>query len=155
DLRQEAGREVLCRLVAAADVLVESFKPGTLEKLGLAPDRLLELNPRLVIVRISGFGQTGSYRDRPGFGTLIEAMSGFAAKNGFPDREPVLPPLSLADMVAGLQGAFATMAALHARARDGRGQVIDLSLLEPLLSILGPDPAIHVMTGAIPERTGS
>jgi crotonobetainyl-CoA:carnitine CoA-transferase CaiB-like acyl-CoA transferase len=155
DLRSEKGKAVLLDLVEGADVLVENFKVGTLEKMRLGPDTLLKRNPDLVIVRISGYGQTGAYRDRPGFGSLIEAMSGFAAKNGFADRPPTLPNMALGDMVAGVYGAFATMVAVRHKERGGRGQIIDLSLLEPLLSILGPDPAIYAFTGKIPERTGS
>jgi crotonobetainyl-CoA:carnitine CoA-transferase CaiB-like acyl-CoA transferase len=155
DMRSEEGKAVLMDLVETADVLVESFRCGTLEKMGLAPEVLLGRNPRLVVVRISGFGQTGAYRDRPGFGTLVEAMSGFAAKNGFPDRPPVLPNMPLADMVAGLYGAFATLVAVQARAQTNRGQVIDLSLLEPLVSILGPDAAIFALTGQLLSRCGS
>ena len=155
DLRQEAGREALRRLVPQADVLIEGFKPGSLEKMGLGPDALLALNPRLVVARVSGFGQTGPYRDRPGFGTLVEAMSGFAAKTGFADRPPVLPSTALADMIAGLYGAFATMVALRARDESGGGQVIDLSLLEPIISLLGPDPALFALAGQVPPRIGS
>lgn len=162
DLSTDPGREVVRELATASDVLVESFRPGTLERLGLAPDRLLEANPALVIVRISGWGQTGSRSQKAGFGTLVEAMSGFAAMNGFADREPVLPPLSLADMVAGTYGAFAVLAALLAReqptgsaAPAAAGQVIDLSLFEPLFAILGPHAAQYTVTGRLPERTGS
>ena len=156
NLRSPAARELLLKLVPSADVFIESFKFGTLEKLGLGPDVLLKANPRLVIVRISGFGQTGPYSKRPGFGTLIEAMSGLAAKTGFPHHPPVLPNVALADMVAGLSGAFSVMAALRARDIHGQGgQVIDLSLLEPLLSIVGPDAAIYQHTGEIPLRIGN
>jgi formyl-CoA transferase len=155
DLRSEQGKAVLLDLVAHSDVLVENFRAGTLEKMHIGPKALLERNPNLVVVRISGYGQTGAYRDRPGFGSLIEAMSGFAAKNGYPDRPPTLPNMALADMVAGVYGAFAAITAVRNRERGGRGQIVDLSLLEPLLSILGPDPAVHAFTGKIPERTGS
>ena len=155
DLRSEPGRGVLRRLVPTADVLIESFRPRSLEKMGLGPEVLHALNPRLIVVRVSGFGQTGAYRDRPGFGTLVEAMSGFAAKTGFDDRPPVLPSTALADMIAGLYGAFATSVALGVRSADGGGQVIDLSLLEPMISCLGPDPAIFALTGRVPARTGS
>ena len=155
NLRTERGRGLLLQLVETADGFIESFKTGTLEKLGLGPDVLLARNPRLVIVRVSGWGQTGAYSKRPGFGTLVEAFSGFAAKNGFPDRPPVLPNLALADQVSGLCGAFATMVALRHAEKTGMGQVIDLSLLEPLHSILGPDAAIHTMTGRVPQRSGS
>src|SRR5205807_3056163 len=121
------------------DGFIESFRPGTLEEMGLGPDVLHARNPGLVIVRVSGFGQTGRYAPLPGFGTLVEAMSGFAARTGFPDREPVLPPFALADMVAGLYGAFATLTALRARDNGQTGgQVIDLSLLEAIFSVLGP-----------------
>ena len=117
---------------------------------------LLARNPRLVIVRVSGFGQTGPYRKRPGFGTLVEAMSGFASRNGFEDREPVLPPLAMADMIAGLYGAMATVIAVrHAEQDGGRGQVIDLSLLDSIFSILGPDAAIHKLTRRVRRRSGS
>src|SRR5262249_18797355 len=112
--------------------------------------------PNIILVRVSGFGQTGPYASLPGFGTLVEAMSGFAARNGFADREPVLPPLALADMIAGLYGAFATTAALRARDRGAaRGQIIDLSLIESMFSVLGPEAAVHRLTGAVKERVGS
>jgi len=155
NLRRAAAKEALFRLVATADVFIEGFRPGTLEDMGLGPDVLLARNPDLVVVRVSGFGQTGPYAPLPGFGTLVEAMSGFAARTGFPDREPVLPPLALADMVAGLYGAFATITALRARERGTRGQVIDLTLLESIFSVLGPEAAIYRATGAVKERTGS
>ena len=156
DLRQDAAKDALKRLVATADVFIENYRPGTLEEMGLGPDVLHRASPGLIVVRVSGFGQTGPYAALPGFGTLVEAMSGFAARTGFADREPVLPPLALADMIAGLYGAFATLTAL--RARDGgtaKGQVIDLSLLESIFSVLGPEAAIYAQTGAVKERVGS
>ena len=156
DLRSETGRAILLDLVPTARVLVENFRAGALERMGLGPDVLLDRNPDLVVVRVSGYGQTGPYADKPGFGTLVEAMSGFAHKNGFPDKPPSLPPLALADMVAGLYGAFGVMVALREIERKGGGgQVIDLSLLEPLVSILGPDAAIHRATGEAPTRVGN
>jgi crotonobetainyl-CoA:carnitine CoA-transferase CaiB-like acyl-CoA transferase len=155
DLKHPEGASLLLRLAQTSDVLVESFRPGTLERLGLAPERLHEANPRLVVTRISGWGQTGSFSQQPGFGTLIEAMSGLAAANGFADREPVLPPGALADMVAGTFGAFAVLAALRHTDQTGQGQVIDLSLFEPLFSVLGPMAAVYRHTGRIPQRTGS
>src|SRR5271157_3201130 len=156
NFRHAAARDALKQLVATADVLIENFRPGTLEEMGLGPDVLHGANPGLVIVRVSGFGQTGPYAPLPGFGTLVEAMSGFAACTGFADREPVLPPFALADMTAGLYGAFATMTALHARtAGKSPGQVIDLSLLEAIFSALGPEAAIYQHTGSVKERTGS
>lgn len=156
DLRAEAGKQVLRQLIPGAQVLIESFRPGTLEKMGFAPDLLHALNPRLVIVRLSGWGQTGPYRNQPGFGSLVEAMSGFAAKNGFPGQPPMLPNMALADMVAGLYGAFAVAAAVrNVETKGGAGQVIDLSLVEPLLSILGPDAAAYRVSGLVPSRTGN
>lgn len=155
DLKTSRGRELALALARGADILVENFKPGTLESLGLGPSILLEENPSLVVARISGWGQTGAYATRPGFGTLVEAMSGFAALNGFADREPVLPPLSLADMVAGLYGATSAMMALRHAETTGHGQTIDISLLESLFSILGPQAARYQLTQAVPERTGS
>jgi crotonobetainyl-CoA:carnitine CoA-transferase CaiB-like acyl-CoA transferase len=155
DLRAPGGLGALLDLLATSQVLIENYRPGTLESMGLGPDVLHARNPGLIIVRISGFGQDGPYRDRPGFGTLIEAMSGFAAKNGYGDRPPVLPPLALADMVSGLYGAYAVMIALRVVERGGRGQVIDLPLLEPMISVLGPDAATYRVTGEKPLRTGS
>jgi len=156
DLRTPEGKALLARLVPTAHILVEGFRPGAMEAAGFGPDRLLTLNPRLVIVRVSGFGQTGPYAGRPGFGSLIEAMSGFADKNGFADKPPALPNMALADMVAGLSGAFATMIALREAERPGGlGQVVDLSLLEPLHSTLGPDAAVHQHTGRVPSRLGN
>ena len=156
NLREAAARDALLRLVARADVFIENYRPGTLEEIGLGPDALLEKNPDVIIVRVSGFGQTGPYAPLPGFGTLVEAMSGLAARTGFADREPLLPPLALADMIAGLYGAFAVTTALRARERGAaRGQVIDLTLLESMFSVLGPEAAIYRMTGTVRERTGS
>jgi crotonobetainyl-CoA:carnitine CoA-transferase CaiB-like acyl-CoA transferase len=156
DLRIAEAREALLRLVAGADVMIENYRPGTLEEMGLRPAVLHARNPDLILVRISGFGQTGPYAELPGFGTLVEAMSGFAARTGFPDREPVLPPLALADMIAGLYGSNAVVTALLARIRgNARGQVIDVSLLEAIFSILGPEAAIYRHTGKVKERVGS
>jgi crotonobetainyl-CoA:carnitine CoA-transferase CaiB-like acyl-CoA transferase len=156
NLREADDMAVLRAMLQASDVFIENFRPGTLEEMGLAPETLLADNPHLIIVRVSGFGQTGPYAELPGFGTIVEAMSGFAHRTGFPDREPVLPPLALADMVAGLYGATAVLTALYA-IEQGRadGQVIDLSLLEPMVSVLGPEAAIYSTTGKIKERTGS
>jgi len=156
DFRAEGAVDVVLKLVEEADIFVESFRPGTLEKMGLAPEILLERNPRLVIVRISGYGQDGPYSHRPGFGTLVEGISGFASMNGFADREPVLPPMYLADMTAGLYGAFGVMTALrNVEVSGGRGQVIDLPLLDPLFSILGAQAANFRLTGKVKQRTGS
>lgn len=155
NLRDETGMQALKELLATAHVLIENYRPGTLEQMGIGPDALHAVNPGLIFVRVSGFGQDGPYRDRPGFGSLVEAMSGFAAKNGYDDRPPVLPPLALADMIAGLYGAYAVMVARRVVERGGRGQVIDLSLLEPMISVLGVDPATYQVTGDKPVRTGS
>lgn len=155
DFKDPKGMGVLKKLIDSADVLVENFRPGTLEKMGLAPSTLHETNPGLIIVRISGWGQTGAWSSRPGFGSLIEAMSGFASMNGFEDRAPVLPPLALADMIAGQSGATATMIALRVREKDGLGQVIDLSLFEPMFSVLGPQIANLRIRGTEPIRMGS
>jgi formyl-CoA transferase len=156
DLKSPEAPGIILDLAAHFDVLIESFRFRYLEKLGVGPDRLLERNPKLVVVRVSGFGQTGPYAKRPGFGTLVEAMSGFASRNGFEDREPVLPPLAMADMIAGLSGAMATVIAVrNVEVNGGRGQVIDVSLLESIFSILGPEAAIYKLTRKIRKRVGS
>jgi len=156
ELRNAQARELLLKLVEKADVFVESFRPDTLEKMGLAPQALLARNPRLVIVRISGWGQEGPYRRRPGFGTLVEGISGFASFNGFADREPVLPPMYMADSYAGLYGAIGVMIALReVEVNGGSGQVIDLPLLDPLFHVLGPQAASWRLTGKVKPRTGS
>jgi crotonobetainyl-CoA:carnitine CoA-transferase CaiB-like acyl-CoA transferase len=155
-LRDRRARDLLLDLAASSEVLIENFRPGTLEKIGLGPDVLHARNPRLVIVRVSGWGQDGPYCDRPGFGTLVESMSGYAARTGFADREPVLPPTALADMVAGLYGAFAVMVALRrVEVEGGAGQVIDLPLLDPLFSFIATEAPIYNLTGQIRPRTGS
>jgi crotonobetainyl-CoA:carnitine CoA-transferase CaiB-like acyl-CoA transferase len=151
DLKSDEGRATLLDLVADADVLIENFRPGTLERLGLGPDVLLARNPRLVVCRVTAFGQDGPYAGRPGFATLAEAMSGFAAINGEPDRGPLPPPIALADEVTALSAAFAIMVALRA----GVGQVIDVTLLESLLQTMGPLPAAHGLTGYQQPRMGS
>ena len=155
NLRPAVAKQALHDLLDTTQVLIENFRPGTLESMGFAPAVLHERNPGLIIVRVTGFGQDGPYRDRPGFGTLVEAMSGFASKNGFADRPPVLPPLALADMVAGLYGAYAVMIALREVEKGGKGQVIDLPLLDPIVSILGPEAAIYTVSGELSPRTGS
>jgi crotonobetainyl-CoA:carnitine CoA-transferase CaiB-like acyl-CoA transferase len=156
DLRKPAALAILRDLAATAQALVESFRPGTLEEMGLAPERLLERNPKLVVVRISGWGQSGPYRRRPGFGTLIEGISGFASLNGFADREPVLPPMYMADSYAGLYGATGVLVALReVEVNGGRGQVIDLPLLDPLFTVLGPQAANYRLTHEVRPRTGS
>jgi crotonobetainyl-CoA:carnitine CoA-transferase CaiB-like acyl-CoA transferase len=156
DLKAPEAPGVILDLVEHFDVMIESFRYRYLERLGVGFDRLVARNSKLVLVRVSGFGQTGPYARRPGFGTLVEAMSGFAARNGFDDREPVLPPLALADMAAGLYGAMATVIAVrNVEVNGGRGQVIDLSLLDSVFSILGPEAAIYRLSGRIRKRAGS
>lgn len=156
DLKRDAGRAVLLRLVADADVLVENFRPGTLERLGLDPASvLLVANPRLVVLRVTGFGQDGPYADRAGFGTIAEAMSTFAHATGQADGPPTLPPIALADETAGALSAFAVLAALRHRDRTGEGQIIDASLIESMLEIVGPGAAIADRTGAVEGRVGS
>ena len=155
-LREGRGRELFLDLIATSQVLIENFRPGTLEAMGLGPEILQRRNPGLIILRVSGWGQGGPYRDRPGFGTLVESMSGYAARTGFSDREPALPPTALADMVAGLYGACAILVALrHREIGGGAGQVIDLPLLDPLFSFIATEAAIYRLTGLVRERTGS
>ncbi|HYZ29425.1 MAG TPA: CoA transferase, partial [Thermoleophilaceae bacterium] len=155
-LSHPTGRELLEALAKDADVLIENFRPGVMEKWGLGPERLQEINPSLVILRVTGFGQFGPYAERRAFGTLAEAMSGFAHQTGQPDGPPTLPPFGLADGVTGLAGAIAVLLALyHRKENGGRGQVIDISLLEPLLTILGPGPSVYDQLGIVPGRHGN
>ncbi|QOC91858.1 CaiB/BaiF CoA transferase family protein [Micromonospora craniellae] len=150
------GADLLRRLAATADVLVENFRPGTLERWGIGPDTLLEINPALVVVRISGFGQRGPYAHRPGFGTLAEAMSGFAHLTGDENGPPTLPAFGLADSICGIAASSATMVALWARQQNGgKGQVVDLSLLEPIMMAVGPGPTVYDQLGLIGQRHGN
>ena len=151
DLKEADDLAVMRRLCAGADVLVDNSRPGALERLGLGPDELLAANPRLVITRVSGFGLDGPYAQRPGFATLAEAMSGFAALNGEADGPPILPPIALTDEVTALAAAFATMVAVH----SGIGQVIDVNLLESLFQIMGPLPSAYHVLGYEQPRLGS
>src|SRR3989440_12816796 len=156
NLTQPRGQELLKRLVRDTDVLIENFLPGTFERWGLGWDVLSAENPRLVFARVSGWGQDGPYRDRPGFGTMVEAMSGFAHTTGEADGPPTLPSFPMADMVAALAGSSAVLAALrHRDLVSGRGQVVDLSLYEPLLSVLGPDAAGYALDGTVRTRQGN
>ncbi len=151
DLKSDQGRETALRLAGEAHVLVENFRPGTLERLGLGPDVLFERNPRLVVCRVTGFGQDGPYAQRPGFATLAEAMSGFAAVNGEPDGGPLLPPIALADELTAVVAAFSIMSALW----SGVGQVLDVNLLDSLLQCMGPLPGAYGATGYLQPRMGS
>lgn len=155
DLRTEGGYGQFLELARDADVVIESYRPGVMERLKLGWDVLHATNPRLVMLRLSGYGQTGPYSDRPGFGTVAEAIIGFAELNGSPDGPPMLPPFGLADGVAGMAGAYAIMLALRARERIGQGQCIDLSLLEPLYGLMGPQTAVFEKTGLPPTRNGN
>ncbi|MEJ7650894.1 MAG: CoA transferase [Nakamurella sp.] len=155
DLSGADGAAVFRRLAAAADVVIENFRPDTLERWGLGYESLSESNRGLVLARVTGFGQVGPYRRRPGFGTLAEAMSGFAAATGEPDGPPTLPPFGLADGIASLATAFAVMTALHQRAATGRGQVVDLAIVEPIMAMLGPQISRWDLLGTAQPRTGN
>ncbi|WP_328722251.1 CoA transferase [Streptomyces sp. NBC_00247] len=155
DLSSPGGREVLLRLAAESDVIVENFRPGTLERWGLGWEELEAVNPRLVLARVTAFGQFGPYSHRPGFGTLAEAMSGFASITGEPEGPPTLPPFGLADSIAALATAYAVMAALAGRDRTGRGQVVDMAIIEPILTVLGPQPLWFDQLGHVQQRTGN
>jgi crotonobetainyl-CoA:carnitine CoA-transferase CaiB-like acyl-CoA transferase len=156
NLSTDEGQELMLRLAAEADVLVENFRPGTLERWNLSYERLRDANPGIVLARITGFGQHGPYRNRPGFGTLAEAMSGFAHITGEAGGPPTLPPFGLADGISALTGAIAVMMALYHRdARGGGGQVIDLAIIEPILTVLGPQPTVYDQLGIVQERIGN
>jgi crotonobetainyl-CoA:carnitine CoA-transferase CaiB-like acyl-CoA transferase len=156
DLHADAGRDAFLRLARTADVVIENFRPGTLERWGLGYEQLSAANPGLVLARVTGFGQIGPYRSRPGFGTLAEAMSGFAASTGEPDGPPTLPPFGLADGIASLATAYAIMVALHSRsANGGAGQVVDVAIIEPILAMLGPQITRWDQLGTVQPRTGN
>ena len=155
DFRSPDFKEIIRHLIESADVMIENFRPGTLEKMGFGFDRLKQINPKLILLRISGFGQTGPYTSRPGFGTLVESMSGFAHKNGELNGGPLLPPLALADMISGLYGSNAILMALRARDKSGEGQMIDLALLDAMVSVLGPEALDYKLVGEPKERIGN
>ena len=155
DLKHPAGLDAMLRLVDTAHVLIENLRPGKLERLGLPPDVLHERNPRLVVLRVTGFGQTGPYAMRPGYASLAEAMSGWAAISGLPDGQPLLPPIALTDEVTAMLGAFAVMVALRHAEHTGEGQVIDLSLSESMLSLMGPLPSAYAHLGYLQPRLGA
>lgn len=154
-LGTSAGQEIFKQLATDADVIIENFRPGTLERWGLGYEQLSAFNPRLILARVTGFGQYGPYASRPGFGTLAESMSGFAFMTGEPDGPPTLPPFGLADGIAALAVASAILIALRARDATGRGQIIDLAIIEPILTILGAQPTIYDQLGIIQQRTGN
>lgn len=155
DLHKPQGQELFRRLTSQADVLVENFRPGTLARWNLGYESLIEDNPRLIMLHVTAFGQSGPYSDRPGFGTLAEAMSGMATLIGYPDRPPLLPPLALGDNIGAIAGAFAVVAALFKRERSGLGQEIDLALVEPLLAVLGIQTLVDSVTGQAMQRQGN
>jgi formyl-CoA transferase len=155
DLHDEQAQSIFKRLVQEADVVIENFRPGTLERWGIGYAELSKSNPRLIMLHVTAFGQTGPYSDRPGYGTLAEAMSGMAQLIGYPDRPPLLPPLALGDNIGAIAAAFAVMAALFNRDRTGEGQEIDLALVEPLLAVLGVQTLVHDVTGASLSRNGN
>jgi len=155
NLSTEEGQALAVELLDGADVFIENFRPGTLERWNLAPERLQASNPGLVVTRVTGFGQFGPYSGRPGFGTLAEAMSGFASITGEPDGPPTLPPFGLADGITALATAAAIMIALKARDATGRGQVVDMAIIEPILTLLGPQPIWFDQLGIVQERRGN
>jgi crotonobetainyl-CoA:carnitine CoA-transferase CaiB-like acyl-CoA transferase len=156
NLRTAEGQALITRLAATADVLAENFRPGTLERWRLGWDELRAANPRLVMVRISAFGQTGPYRERPGFGRIAAAMSGISYLSGYPDRPPVTPGTpTIPDYLAGALGAFGALVALEHRRRSGEGQVVDLALYEPMLRMLDELVPVYAATGYVRERIGS
>ncbi len=155
NLGKPEGQKIFERLVEDADVMIESFRPGTLERWNLGYERLREINPGLVLARVTGFGQFGPYKNRPGFGTLAESMSGFAHVTGQPDGPPTLPPFGLADGIAALATAVAILTALRARDTTGRGQVVDLAIIEPIFTVLGPQPTVYDQLGVIQQRSGN
>ncbi len=155
-LSTDEGQDIMCRLVEEADVLIENFRPGTLERWNLSPERLQAINPRLVIARVTGFGQFGPYSGRPGFGTLAESMSGFAQITGDPEGPPTLPPFGLADGITAQATANAILMALYHRdVHGGSGQVLDIAIIEPILTILGPQPIVYDQLGIVQTRTGN
>jgi crotonobetainyl-CoA:carnitine CoA-transferase CaiB-like acyl-CoA transferase len=156
NLKHPDGRRILERLVAQSDVLLENMRPGKLDRLGFTAPRLWEINKGLVIGRISGYGQTGSYSSKPGFGTLAEAMSGFTYMNAQPGGPPTNPPLALADMVAGTHLAFGVVMALRGQKRGERGgQELELSLYEPLFGFMAGDFLSYALSGIVPEPAGN
>lgn len=155
NLSSPEGQEIFLELVKTADVVIENFRPGTLERWGIGPERLREINPRLIVTRVTGFGQFGPRANEPAFGTIAEAMSGFAHSTGQPDGPPTLPPLALADNISGLAATIATLTALHHRDRTGQGQVIDLAIIEPIMQMLGAQITVYDQLGVITQRKGN
>ena len=155
DLRTPIGVEIVKRLVKDADIIIENYRTGTLEKWGLGYDVLSAINPKLIMIRLTGFGQTGPNSHRPGFGTLAEGYAGYAYITGYPDRPPLLPGFGLADDTAGLMGAYLALAALHEQRRSGKGQIVEFAIYEPLFTLLGPQVVDYDQLGLVQERNGS
>ena len=156
DYRSPEFKKIIYKMVKKADVFIENFRPGVLKKIGISIPELQKINRKLIIVQISGFGKTGNYKNEPAFGTIVEAMSGFASRNGYSDKPPLLPPLALADMMAGLQGAYAVLVALReVEVKNKNGQIIDLSLFEPIFSTLGPEAYSYKILGEVKKRQGN
>lgn len=155
NLSKPEGQDIFKRLARDADVVIESFRPGTLERWNLGYEELKLINPGLILARVTGFGQFGPYKNRPGFGTLAESMSGFAHVTGQPDGPPTLPPFGLADGIAALATAIAVLTALRARDATGEGQVVDLAIIEPIFTLLGPQPLVYDQLGIVQERSGN
>ncbi|MHB1651224.1 MAG: CaiB/BaiF CoA transferase family protein [Desulfitobacteriaceae bacterium] len=157
NLNSDEGKIIFLRLLKDADVLIENFRPGTLEKWGLSWEVLQESNPKLIMLRVSGFGQDGPYSKRGGFGTIAEGMSGFASMNGYPDSPPTLPPIALADGVTSIYAAMSIMIAVYERdvSGSGKGQIIDISLYEPLMRLMEASIVEHSVLGTVPGRVGN
>lgn len=156
DLKQPEAQEIVRKLVAGADIVVENFRPGAMEKWNLGWEQLARVNPRLVMVRLSGFGQTGPYRDRPGFGAIGESMGGLRYVTGYPDRPPVRVGVSIGDSIAALHGVMGALMALrHREVNGGRGQVVDVALYEAVFNMMESVLPEHDMFGLIRERSGA
>lgn len=155
DLKQQSELEILLELISTADLLIENMRPGKIEQLGLDPDELIKRNPKLVILRVSGFGQTGPYAQKPGFATIAEALSGLSGLLGEPDGGPLLPPIALTDEVTALVGSFSAMMAIFHAKQTGQGQVVDIDLVDSVLQIMGPLPAAWDSLGYLQPRLGS
>lgn len=155
NLKDDHDREILWRLIDTADILIENYRPGTLARLGFAPEKIHARRPAMVILSVTGFGQDGPYASKPGFATVIEGLSGYGALNGEPGGGPILPPIAITDELAGIVGAFAVMVALRHAEATGEGQVVDVNLLESMLQVMGPLAAAYKHLGFIQPRMGS
>jgi crotonobetainyl-CoA:carnitine CoA-transferase CaiB-like acyl-CoA transferase len=155
NLSKPEGQEIFKQLAEDTDVVIESFRPGTFERWNLGYEELSRVNSGLILARVTGFGQFGPYKNRPGFGTLAESMSGFAHVTGQPDGPPTLPPFGLADGIAALATAVAVLTALRARDATGKGQVVDLAIIEPIFTVLGPQPIVYDQLGIVQKRSGN